>query len=77
MVAPISSSRVDQETLLSSIFTSRKKFIGFKNIFIFIASSTHRKVRLRAGAAGVEPAVTVLETAGLPLTDAPNQKNKF
>ena len=28
----------------------------------------------RPGAAGIEPAVPVLETGGLPLTDAPNLK---
>ena len=65
MVASISSWRVDQETLLSSNFTSFKKITGFWIKFFILIKSFY------SGAAGLEPAVTVLETVGLPLTDAP------
>ena len=68
-VEPISSWRLDQETLVNSTRTSFKKLIAFAMIFIcrFIYGSRRDK----SGAAGLEPAVTVLETVGLPLTDAP------
>ena len=66
-VEAISSRRVDHETLMSSCLTSLIKFIGLAKIFIL--NST--------GAAGVEPAVTVLETVGLPLTDAPKKNHTF
>ena|GEM_PF-7032280 len=65
MVAPSNSRLVDQVTFISSAFTSLIKFIGFVNNPIIFW------LDLSAGAAGVEPAVTVLETVGLPLTDAP------
>lgn len=34
IVEPINSSRVDQDTLLSSTFVSFKNLTGFSNIFI-------------------------------------------
>ena len=83
------SFRVDQETLLNSLRTSLKKFIGFAKIFTLLGTPVfypailfvtgqiffhkNRSCSLKTtGAAGLEPAVTVLETVGLPLTDAPN-----
>jgi hypothetical protein len=66
------SFRVDQETLLNSFLTSLIKFTGLAKIFItlknFYLTAHFFK---NTGAAGLEPAVTVLETVGLPLTDAP------
>jgi hypothetical protein len=73
IVEACNSFRVDQETLLNSLLTSLKKFIGFAKMFI-ILRITHSLLLLSSkptGAAGLEPAVTVLETVGLPLTDAP------
>ena len=56
-----SSWRLDQATLLNSCLTSFRKLAVFLKMF----------TRITSGAAGLEPAVTVLETVGLPLTDAP------
>ena len=73
-VEPTNSWRVDHDTLVNSILTSFKKLVIFLNTFI----ETHHWPKVlstgsttQTGAAGVEPAVTVLETVGLPLTDAP------
>ena len=66
------SFRVDQETLLNSLLTSLRKFLGFAKIFINLKLFNLAAHFLKTtGAAGLEPAVTVLETVGLPLTDAP------
>ncbi len=65
-VEPANSCRVAHETLVNSTLTSFKKFDIFLNMFILTAIGP-----TQTGAAGVEPAVTVLETVGLPLTDAP------
>ncbi len=66
---------VDQETLLNSLLTSFKKFFGFVKIPTALPPSEaypqRRSIFQNSGAAGLEPAVTVLETVGLPLTDAP------
>ena len=64
IVEPNNSSFVDHDTFPNSAFTSFIKFTGFCTIFIFLFFQN-------TGAAGLEPAVTVLETVGLPLTDAP------
>ena len=68
VVAPINSSLVDQATLDNSPLASFKKLIGLLIIAIILSSFIDY---IFPGAAGVEPAVTVLETVGLPLTDAP------
>ena len=60
------SLRVDQDTFPNSTLTSFKKFVTF-----LIISETFSPESAKTGAAGLEPAVTVLETVGLPLTDAP------
>src|SRR3989338_3310752 len=59
---PSNSSRVGQDTCFSS---SRTAFRNSPNRAAGFA------IKRDAGAAGVEPAVPVLETGGLPLTDAP------
>ena len=61
IVDPTSSSLVDQETLPISILTSLTKPA--------ILFAIDPKL---AGAEGIEPSVTVLETVGLPLTHAPS-----
>lgn len=63
-----SSSREGQDTLVISDFTFTKKFL---TLFICLTSFLHPQFKKLAGAEGVEPSVTVLETVGLPLTDAP------
>ena len=62
---------VDQETLLNSLLTSPKNLAGFAKIFIWHLRVILAPFSKPTGAAGLEPAVTVLETVGLPLTDAP------
>ena len=74
-VEAINSFLVDQATLLNSLLTSFKKFTGFAKIFIVYKISF--LIPKTTGAAGLEPAVTVLETVGLPLTDAPKQLFNF
>src|SRR3989338_3282822 len=66
MVEPVNSSRVGQGTFRISSRPSHKNTCSF-----FFISSFFYKI---TGAAGIEPAVPVLETGGLPLTDAPNSK---
>ena len=73
-VEPRTSWRVDHATLVNSAFDSRRKFIGFpiRDTRIILGVVFYgAPAPLLAGAAGVEPTVTVLETVGLPLTDAP------
>ena len=70
-VEPRISSRVDHVTFCISARTSERNFLILPSI----------PMPLISGAAGIEPAVPVLETGGLPLTDAPNAaiglKNAF
>ena len=65
-VEPISSSRVGQVTFCISARTSPKNPL---TLFIMDSSSlmTPQAVFQIAGAAGIEPAVPVLETGGLPI----------
>ena len=85
IVEPISSSLVDHDTLAISSLTSLKKpkilfattiftyrFLCLTPyLYILIVYQYGIKV---AGAGGIEPPVTVLETVGLPLTDAPKTR---
>lgn len=66
-VDPISSSRVDHDTLESSPLTSVRKLPIFLSIF-----SSLRHGRSFTGAEGLEPPGRDLESRRLPLTDAPN-----
>jgi hypothetical protein len=85
IVEPMSSSLVDHDTLPISSLTSLKKPI----ILFAMTTVTYRFLCLTpylyilivcqygikvAGAGGIEPPVTVLETVGLPLTDAPKTR---
>ena len=77
MVEASNSSRVLQATFPNSALTSFKKPTGLAIIFIvllYLYLSTALRI---TGAAGLEPAVTVLETVGLPLTDAPIKLFRF
>ena len=69
-VEPTSSSLVAHDTLVNSSFTSFRYAIN-----LFAMNPVYRfSVGVdspMAGAEGIEPPVTVLETVGLPLTDAP------
>lgn len=69
MVAPKSSSRVDQATLPNSCFTSLIKVEIFLNMFIALILSKFSGSF--TGAEGLEPPVPVLETGGLPVNRRP------
>lgn len=75
-VVPIRSFRVGQDTLTNSPLTSWKNTgildKKFAMVFFHIVADAQLPEAIRTGAAGIEPAVPVLETGGLPLTDAPN-----